>query len=101
MKPIPNMNPVKFNRISNAYALRLPLMDLSFALQFFAAMLTLICITLTVVVMRIDPAPTPTIVRIRGLRRRRWPCVLTRAGLACLLASFVLLIAGCYLLLTM
>jgi hypothetical protein len=30
-----------------------------------------------------------------------WPCALTRAGLVCLLASFVLLIAGCYLLLTM
>jgi hypothetical protein len=76
-------------------------MDLSFALQFFAAMLTLICIMLTVVVIRVDPAPTPTIVRIRGLRRSRWPCVLTRAGLACMLVSFVLGIAGCFLLLTM
>ncbi|MEM5371676.1 hypothetical protein V4C53_37410 [Paraburkholderia azotifigens] len=95
------MNPVNFNCYLNAYALRLSLMDLSFALQFFAAMLTLICITLTAIVMRVDPAPTPAIVRIRGLRRSRWPCVLTRAGLACLLASFVLLIAGCYLLLTM
>ncbi|MBN3757284.1 hypothetical protein G3N95_30395 [Paraburkholderia sp. Tr-20389] len=76
-------------------------MDLSFALQFFAAMLTLICVTLTAIVVRVDPAPMPTIVRIHGLRRSRWPCVLTRAGLTCLLASFVLLIAGCYLLLTM
>lgn len=76
-------------------------MDLSFALQFFAAMLTLICVVLGTIVMRIDPAPMPTIVRIHGLRRSRWPCMLTRAGLACLLASFVVLLAGCYLLLTM
>ncbi|HWT38961.1 MAG TPA: hypothetical protein VN289_21925 [Paraburkholderia sp.] len=95
------MNLVKFNCYSSTYALRLSLMDLSFALQFFAALLTLICITLTPIVMRVDPAPTPTILRIHGVRRSRWPCMLTRAGLACLLASFVLLIAGCYLLLTM
>ncbi len=76
-------------------------MDLSFALQFFAAMLTLICVVLGTIVMRVDPAPMPTIVRIHGLRRSRWPCALTRAGLVCLLVSFVLLIAGCYLLLTM
>ena len=76
-------------------------MDLSFALQFFAAILMLICVVLGTIVMRVDPAPMPTIVRIRGLRRNRWPCALTRVGLVCLLASFLVLIAGCYLLLTM
>ncbi|MEP9325510.1 hypothetical protein PPMP20_20610 [Paraburkholderia phymatum] len=75
-------------------------MDLSLALQLFAAILTLICIALSAVVMLVDPAPTPTIVHIHGLRGSRWPCVLTRAGLSCLLASFMLLIASCYLLLT-
>ncbi|WP_239483069.1 hypothetical protein [Paraburkholderia sp. C35] len=97
------MSQVESNSDSNTYRLLLPLMDLSFALQFFAAMLTLICIVLGSIVMRADPAPTPTIVRIHGMRlpRSRWPCVMTRAGLACLLASFVVLIAGCYLLLTM
>jgi hypothetical protein len=39
--------------------------------------------------------------RVHGMRRSRWPHLLTRAGLTCLLASFVVLIAGCYLLLTM
>jgi hypothetical protein len=43
----------------------------------------------------------PTIVRIHGVRRSRWPCMLTRAGLMCVLASFVVLLASCYLLLTM
>lgn len=94
------MSGVKSHNFSNAYALRLPLMDLSFALQFFTAMLILICVALSAVVMRADPAPTPTIVRIRGMRRSKWPCVVTRAGLTCLLASFVLLLGGCYLLLT-
>jgi hypothetical protein len=76
-------------------------MDLSFALQFFAAMLTLMCITLGAIIMRRDPAPMPTIVRIEGMRRSAWPSVVTRAGLACLLASFALLVGGCYLLLKM
>jgi hypothetical protein len=97
------MTQVDFDGYSNTYALPLTFMDLSFTLQFFAAMLTLICVVLGTIVVRIDPAPVPTIVRIHGLRRRRsrWPCMLTRAGLVCLLASFVVLIAGCYLLLTM
>jgi hypothetical protein len=76
-------------------------MDPSFALQSFVAMLALICFALGTIVMRADPAPTPTIVRIHGLRRSRWACVLTRTGLACLLASFVVALGGCYLLLTM
>ncbi|MEM5435404.1 hypothetical protein [Paraburkholderia diazotrophica] len=75
-------------------------MDLLFTLQFFAAMLALICVALGIILMRIDPAPMPTIVRIHGMRRSKWPCVVTRAGLVCLLASFALLVGGCYLLLT-
>ena len=75
-------------------------MDLSFALQCLSAILTFTCVLLGAIVMRIDPMPMPTILHVHGMRRSRWPCVLTRAGLACLLASFVLLIAGCYLLLT-
>ncbi|MEI6001683.1 hypothetical protein H3V53_32330 [Paraburkholderia bengalensis] len=76
-------------------------MDLSLALQFFAAMLSLICVILVGIVIRFDPAPMPTIVRIHGVRRSRWPCMLTRAGLMCVLASFVVLLVSCYLLLTM
>ncbi|MBP0593187.1 hypothetical protein J8I87_26425 [Paraburkholderia sp. LEh10] len=76
-------------------------MDLSFALQFFTAMLMLICVVLGAIVMRLDPVPTPTIARVHGMRRSKWPCVLTRVGLACLLASFALMLGGCYLLLTM
>jgi hypothetical protein len=78
-------------------------MDLSFALQFFAAMLTLICVVLSVVVVRLDPTPMPMIVRVHGggMRRSKWPARLTRAGLVCVLASFAVLIGCCYLLLTM
>jgi hypothetical protein len=77
-------------------------MDLSFALQFFAAILTLICVVLSVVVVRLDPAPMPMIVRMHGgMRRSKWPARLTRAGLVCTLASFTVLIGCCYLLLTM
>jgi hypothetical protein len=76
-------------------------MDLSFALQFFAAMLSLICVALGAVVVRIGPMPMPAVMLVHGMRRSRWPHLLTRAGLTCLLASFVVLIAGCYLLLTM
>jgi uncharacterized membrane protein len=76
-------------------------MDLSFALQFFAAMLTLICVALSIVVVRLDPTPMHTIVRIHGMRRARWPARVTRAGLVCVLASFAVLVGCCYLLLTM
>jgi len=75
-------------------------MDLSFALQFFAAMLTLICIVLSVVVLRIEPVPMPVIMRIHGMRRSEWPARLTRAGIVCVLASFTILLGCCYWLLT-
>ncbi|MGF6604890.1 hypothetical protein P3T23_009646 [Paraburkholderia sp. GAS448] len=77
----------------------LSIMDFSLALQFFALMLALISIALVPVVMRRDPAPVRSIVRIDVLPHPEWPGLLTRVGAGCLLASFVVLLAGCYLLL--
>ena len=78
---------------------RLFIMDFSLALQFFALMLSLISIALAPFVMRCDPVPVRSIVRIDVLPHTPWPGVLTRAGAVCLLASFVALLTGCYLLL--
>ena len=93
------MSRIKSNQFSNTYVLRLA-MDLSFALQFFVAMLALICIFLGMVIARLDPTPMPVIVRIHGMRRSKWPARLTRAGIVCVLASFTVLLGCCYLLLT-
>jgi hypothetical protein len=75
------------------------IMDFSFALQFFSVVLSLICIGLVPVVARRDPAPVKSVVQIDALPQPHWPGLLTRAGVASLLVSFVLLLAGCYLLL--
>ncbi|WP_144156711.1 hypothetical protein [Paraburkholderia sp. BCC1885] len=73
-------------------------MDLSFALKFFSFVLVLFCIALMPFLVRRDPAPVPSIVSLSALPRPKWPGVVTRMGVVTLLASFVLLIGGCYLL---
>jgi hypothetical protein len=84
----------------------LAIMDFSFALRFFTLMLllmlTLICIALlrvtTPLVMRRDAQQHPLLAGIRELPHERWPAMLTGAGIALLLVSFVLLAAaGCAL----
>jgi hypothetical protein len=60
------------------------IMELSFALQFFAVMLLLVCIALVPFVARRDPVPVATIVGIHVLPRSQWPGLLTRgASSAC------------------
>jgi hypothetical protein len=73
-------------------------MDYSFALKFFAVVLALLSIALVPFFVRHDPAPVRSIVRIEALPRPQWPSLMTRVGSAPMLASFVLLIGGCYLL---
>jgi hypothetical protein len=73
-------------------------MDYSFALKFFAVVLALLSIALVPFFVRRDPAPVRSIVRIEALPRPQWPSLMTRVGSAAMLASFVLLIGGCYLL---
>ena len=75
------------------------MMDFALTLQFFALMLSLISIALVPFVMGRDPVPVSSIVRIDVLPHPEWPGLLTRVGAGCLLASFVVLLAGCYLLL--
>jgi hypothetical protein len=74
-------------------------MDYSFALKFFAIMLAILSIALVPFFMRGDPAPVRSIVQIDALPRPKWPGWMTRMGAATLLASFALLIGGCYLML--
>lgn len=74
-------------------------MDYSLALRFFVVMLTLICIALVPFIARRDPAPVAHTVRIHSMPREQWPGMVTRAGVVCLLVSFVLLLALCEFLL--
>jgi hypothetical protein len=72
-------------------------MDYSFALKFFAITLAIFSIALVPFFIRRDPAPVRSIVYIEALPRPEWPSLMTRMGTATLLASFVLLVGGCYL----
>lgn len=74
-------------------------MELSFALKAFSVILVLFCIALMPFFVRRDPAPVHSVVSAEALPRAQWPGVITRMGAVTLLASFVLLIGGCYLLL--
>ena len=74
-------------------------MELSFALKAFSVVLVLFCIALMPFFVRRDPAPVHSVVSIEALPRSQWPSLITRMGAVTLLASFVLLIGGCYLLL--
>jgi hypothetical protein len=73
------------------------LMDYSFALKFFAITLAIFSIALVPFFIRRDPAPVRSVVHIEALPRPEWPSLMTRMGTATLLASFVLLVGGCYL----
>lgn len=70
-------------------------MDYSFALHLFALMLLLLCIALVPFVLRRDPIPADSIVRIEALPPTLWPGALTRTGVAYLFGSFVLLLMAC------
>ncbi len=69
-------------------------MDFSLALQLFAGMLTLICVALVPFAIRDEPAAMPRTVSIAALPRSKWPGVVTRAGVICLLGSFAMLIGA-------
>ncbi|CAB3642580.1 hypothetical protein [Paraburkholderia rhynchosiae] len=71
-------------------------MDLSVTLETLAVMLALICVVLVPIAIRRDPGLARPVVRIDGFRRPRWPNLVTRAGIACLLISFALLLTDCY-----
>lgn len=68
-------------------------------LELFAAALALLCVALVPAALRRDPGLARRIVRMDALPRPRWPNLLTRGGIACLLLSFAWLLVGCYYLL--
>jgi hypothetical protein len=65
-------------------------------LEIFAVALALLCLALVPVAIRRDPGLARRVVRMDALPRARWPNLLTRAGIACLLMSFAWLLVGCY-----
>ncbi|MFM0628785.1 hypothetical protein [Paraburkholderia xenovorans] len=66
------------------------------ALETFAIALALLCVALVPVAISRDPGLARRVVRMDALPRARWPNLLTRVGVACLLLSFAMLLAGCY-----
>lgn len=75
------------------------MVDYALPLRFFAAVLTLLCITLAVFLVQRDPLPVKSTIQIDAVPRSQWPGVLTRTGVVCLLASYVLLLMACNVLL--
>ncbi|NML98787.1 hypothetical protein HHL24_12620 [Paraburkholderia sp. RP-4-7] len=71
-------------------------MDISFALKTFAVALALFCVALVPFAIARDPGLARRVVQMDNLPCARWPNLLTRAGMACLLMSFALLLVGCY-----
>jgi hypothetical protein len=71
-------------------------MNISLALETFAVALALFCIALVPFAMSRDPGLARRVVQMDNLPRARWPNLLTRVGIACLLMTFALLLAGCY-----
>jgi hypothetical protein len=74
-------------------------MNTYLALETLAVALALVCVTLAPISISIDPGFARRIVRLDGLPHAHWPKLLLRAGTACLLLSFALLLAACYYLL--
>lgn len=74
-------------------------MDYTIALRFFAIMLTILCVTLATFLVRHDPLPVNSTIQIAALPRAQWSSILTRTGVMCMIASFVLLLAVCSFLL--
>ncbi|CAE6695573.1 hypothetical protein R69927_03426 [Paraburkholderia domus] len=75
-------------------------MDISFALETVSIALAIFCIALMPFAISRDPGLARRIVQMDSLPRARWPNLLTRVGIACLLMSFALLLAACYYILT-
>ncbi|HYS64174.1 MAG TPA: hypothetical protein VEN30_10240 [Paraburkholderia sp.] len=71
-------------------------MNVYLTLETLVVALALLCVALMPVSIRIDPGLARRIVQLDRLPGTRWPKLLTRAGLVCLLASFVLLLIACY-----
>jgi hypothetical protein len=66
------------------------------ALKIFVVTLALICLALVPVAIGRDPGQTARIAEMDALPVARWPNLLTRVGIACLLVSFALMLAACY-----
>jgi hypothetical protein len=83
-------------RVSVIPALRPLAMNTFVFLQIVTVSLALICVALVPVVIRQDLGLARRVVQMDALRLARWPTLLTRVGAACLVASFALLVLGCY-----
>jgi hypothetical protein len=71
-------------------------MNIPFALETFAVALALLCVALVPFAIGRDPGLARRVVQIDNLPRARWPNLLTRIGIGCVLMSFALLLAACY-----
>ncbi|NML34763.1 hypothetical protein [Paraburkholderia antibiotica] len=67
-------------------------MNYTFALRFFAVMLTVLSAVLATLVIRRDPMPVCDMASIGALPRMRWPGIWMRTGVVCLCASLVLIL---------
>ena len=74
-------------------------MNVFLALEIFAITLALLCVALVPVAIGHDTGLAPRLVRMDAVPAARWPSLLTRVGVACLLMSFALLVVACYFLL--
>jgi hypothetical protein len=73
--------------------------DYTFALRFFAILLTILCVTLATFVIRREEMPTKSELKMDALPPMQAHDLRTRTAIACLLASFVLLLmAGVFVL---
>ncbi|QQC64046.1 hypothetical protein [Paraburkholderia ginsengisoli] len=71
-------------------------MNFFLALEIFAVTLALLCVALVPVAIGRDPGLMPRIVRMDAVPKPRWPNLLMRTGVACVLMSFALLVGACY-----
>ncbi|RKF47507.1 hypothetical protein [Paraburkholderia fungorum] len=71
-------------------------MNLPFALETVTVALALFCVALVPFAIARDPGLARRIVQMDNLPRARWPNLLTRVGIACVMVSFALLLVGCY-----
>lgn len=71
-------------------------MNIFHLLQILIVAVALICVALVPVAIRRDPGLARRVVRMDAIRVVRWPNLLTRIGAASLLASFAMLVLGCY-----
>ncbi|OLL27429.1 hypothetical protein BTH42_33045 [Burkholderia sp. SRS-W-2-2016] len=73
-------------------------MDLILALRIVAVVLTVACLSIATLMVQHDLLSVTSTTPIEVLPRARWPAILTRAGMMCMLASFVLILWICFLL---